>query len=31
MLLAERVLAAAGEGERDAQRLKRIALRGFES
>lgn len=29
--LARRILAAAGDGERDVQRLKRIALRAFES
>jgi hypothetical protein len=29
--LARRILAAAADGERDVQRLKRIALRAFES
>ncbi len=30
-MLAKRILIAAGEGERDPERLKRIALRGLEA
>ena len=30
LMLAKRIMSAAGEGERDAERLKRIALAGIE-